>query len=98
MTRSDRVTVLSASAFAIAALLPLALAATSAPAVAAGAPPFCVARGGFEGSSPPQVCAYYDYQACLQAAADLRGNCVQNIDYHDEVSTAPASKRARHRR
>jgi hypothetical protein len=68
-------------------------------ASAAGAPPFCVLRGGIDGpGGSPQVCAYTDYQACIEAAATLRGNCVQNIDYHGEVSTAPAPGRARHRR
>jgi len=69
------------------------------PAHAAGGPPFCVQRGGGgEASSPPQICAYNDYQACLQAAAALRGNCVQNIDYHGEVSTALSAPARRHRR
>jgi Protein of unknown function (DUF3551) len=96
MTRSDRRIAVSATVFAFATVFLPALAAT--PAAAAGAPPFCVLRGGAEGASPPQICAYFDYQACLQAAADLHGNCVQNIDYHGEVSTAPAAPRARHRR
>ena len=66
---------------------------------AAGAPPFCVARGGVNGpGSSPENCAYSDYQTCLQAAADTHGNCVQNIDYHGEVSTAPIAVRTRHRR
>jgi hypothetical protein len=75
-------------------------AVTSSPVLAAGTPPFCVARGGgAEGASPPQDCRYFDYQACLQASAVLHGNCVQNIDYHGEVSTAPLpSPRARQRR
>ena len=84
---------------ATATMLLLALAATPAPAVAAGAPPFCVQRNGANGpGGSPELCAYSDYQACLQAAADLRGNCVQNIDYHGGISTAPAPARARHRR
>jgi Protein of unknown function (DUF3551) len=96
MTSSDRRMTLSTAVFALAiAFLPALL---STPAAAAGAPPFCVLRGGVEGASPPQICAYFDYQACLQAAADLHGNCVQNIDYHGEVSTAPLAPRARHRR
>ena len=81
-----------------AALFLSALAAAPA-AAAGGVPPFCVMRGGGgEGATPPQICSYYEYQVCLQAAADLHGNCVQNIDYHGEVSTAPAPARARHRR
>ena len=94
MTDPDRRIV---AVFALATGLLLALAA--APAVGAtGAPPFCVLRGGSQGGgTAPQVCAYFDYQACLQAAADLHGNCVQNIDYHGEISTGPARVRTRHR-
>jgi hypothetical protein len=97
MTRSDRRTAFSRAVFVFAASF---LLASAAPAVAAtGAPPFCVARGGSQGEgSAPQICAYFDYQVCLQAAADLHGNCVQNIDYHGEVSTTPAPVRTRHRR
>jgi hypothetical protein len=100
MTRSDRQTAFSTAVFAFAVNFLLALATSAAPAVAAtGAPPFCVQRGGSQGNgSAPQICNYFDYQTCLQAAADLNGNCVQNIDYHGEVSTAPAPVRTRHRR
>jgi hypothetical protein len=75
----------------------------SSPVLAAGGvSPFCVMRGGGAegGGGGPQDCRYFDYQACLQASATLHGNCVQNIDYHGEVSTAPAAvpSRARHRR
>jgi hypothetical protein len=66
-------------------------------ALAAGAPSFCVTRGGSNGpGSEPQDCAYFDYQACLQAAADMHGNCVVNIDYHGEVSTMSTPARALH--
>jgi hypothetical protein len=99
MITPDRRLAFSATASAFAATLLLALAGTPAPAVAAGVPPFCILRGGSDGpGSSPQLCSYYDYQTCLEAAAVLRGNCVQNIDYHGEVSTAPAPARARHRR
>jgi hypothetical protein len=100
MTIPDRRTAFPTAVFAFATSCLLALAATPTPAVAAtGAPPFCVLRGGSEGGgTAPQICAYFDYQVCLQAAADLHGNCVQNIDYHGEVSTAPAQVRTRHRR
>ena len=100
MTRSDRRTAFSMVVLAFAANFLLALVASAAPAAAAtGVPPFCVSRGGSQGNgSAPQICAYFDFQACLQAAADLHGNCVQNIDYHGEVSTAPAPVRTRHRR
>jgi hypothetical protein len=46
----------------------------------------------------PQLCRFFDFQDCLLAAADLHGNCVQNMDYHGEVSTTPAPARTRHRR
>jgi hypothetical protein len=96
MTTPDRRTAFATAACVLATNFLL----TSAPAVAAaGAPPFCVLRGGSQGGgTAPQICAYFDYQACLQAAADLHGNCVQNIDYHGDVSTAPAQVRTRHRR
>jgi hypothetical protein len=60
-------------------------------------------RGGANGpGSSPDDCRYFDYQACLQASVETHGTCVQNIDYHGEVSTAPAPApvpaRARHRR
>jgi hypothetical protein len=72
---------------------------SGAPAAArSGAPPFCVARGGARGIPLPQLCSFFDYQQCLQAAADLHGNCVMNIDYHGEIPTAPTPGpgRARH--
>jgi hypothetical protein len=97
MTNPDRPMVFSA--MAVLAFATGLLLAPAIPATAAGVPPFCVMRGGSDGpGGSPQLCSYYDYQACLQAASDLRGNCVQNIDYHGEVSTAPAPARARHRR
>jgi hypothetical protein len=99
MTHPDRRLALSATAVSFATTLLLALAATPAPAAAAGVPKFCILRGGSDGpGSSPQLCSYYDYQTCLEAAAVLRGNCVQNIDYHGEVSTAPAPARTRRRR
>jgi uncharacterized protein DUF3551 len=99
MINPDRRTAFCAVAFTSAMTLLPALAVSPAPAQAAGVPPFCVMRGGSDGpGGSPQLCSYYDYQVCLQAASDLRGNCVQNIDYHGEVSTAPAPARTRHRR
>jgi hypothetical protein len=98
MTRPDRRTAFAAAAIVVATLFLPSLAA--APALAAsGVPPFCITRGGGGegGGGGPEDCRYYDYQACLQAATG-RGNCVQNIDYHGEVSTAPAAAPAPHRR
>jgi hypothetical protein len=104
MTGPDRRTALAAAVVVLGTLfLPMF---TVAPASAAGGvAPFCIARGGGGGEGGgggPQDCRYYDWQECLQAAA-ARGNCVQNIDYHGEVSTAPttataAPARMRHRR
>jgi Protein of unknown function (DUF3551) len=88
---------ISAVAFALAAIFLLTPAAIPLPAFAAGTPPFCLMRGGSNGpGGSPQDCAYYDYQACLQASVETHGNCVQNIDYHGEVSTAPAPARPGH--
>jgi hypothetical protein len=97
MIRPDRRTLFAAL------VIPLAMLFLFAPGPtwsrAAGAPPFCVARGGVNGpGGSPENCAYSDYQACLQAAADVHGNCVQNIDYHGDVATVPAAVRTRHRR
>jgi hypothetical protein len=95
MTRPDRSSAFSATVSALAAIF--LLASATSPALAAGAPPFCVMRGGSNGpGSEPQDCAYFDYQACLQAAADMHGNCVVNIDYHGEVSIMSAPARARY--
>jgi hypothetical protein len=96
-----RRTAFSGAFLALAAIFMLAAAATSSPALAAGGvPPFCIVRGGGAegGGGGPQDCRYFDYQTCLQASASLHGNCVLNIDYHGEVSTAPAPARTRHRR
>jgi hypothetical protein len=101
MAGSVRRIAVAARSFAFATIIILlSPAASPAPAIAAsGVPPFCVLRGGSNGpGSSPEFCAYFDYQACLQAAADFHGDCVQNIDYHGEVSTAPTAPRTRHRR
>jgi hypothetical protein len=97
MTRTERLAAIGACILEFAVIFQPPFAATPA-AAASGVPPFCVARGGGgEGAAPRQDCRYYDYQACLEAAVG-GGNCVQNVDFHGEVSTAPAPVRARHRR
>ncbi len=76
-----------------AAVLPgnVAAARTAARPVS-GVPPYCVQVGGARGSPLPQICRFFDYQSCLQAAADLHGNCVANIDFHGELpNTAGAT-------
>ena len=94
----DRPTVSATALLAGSAMLVLASAVTPA-AARSDAPPFCVMTGGPRGpGSVPQLCRFFDYQQCLQAAAVLHGICVINIDYHGEVSTAPAPQRSRHRR
>jgi hypothetical protein len=55
-------------------------------------PPFCVLTGGPRGpGSLPQICRFFDYQQCLQAAAELRGNCVVNVDYPGKITGAPGA-------
>ena len=74
------------------------MAAFSAPAAASGAQ-YCIARSGINGdSSYVGNCVYSDYQQCLQGAADLRGNCVANVEYHPGAAPAPAARRARRAR
>lgn len=68
-------------AFAAAWLPGGAAEARSAVRMEAGVPPYCVMIGGPRGAPLPQICRFFHYQQCLEAAADLRGNCVANIDY-----------------
>jgi hypothetical protein len=97
--RTDRRTTVSAAALlACWATFAQASWATATAAPRSGAPPFCVLKGGARGMSLPQICSFFDYQECLQAAADLHGNCVVNIDYHGEVAVSPAASQPRHRR
>lgn len=68
--------------------------ATPAAAATSSVPPFCVKRGGSLGpDSVPLLCRFYDYQGCLQAAADLNGNCVVNIDYKGVAPLSPQRER-----
>jgi Protein of unknown function (DUF3551) len=98
MTTDRRARVFAASMLACSAMAVLASWATPA-AARPDVPPFCVMRGGPRGpGSVPQLCRFFDYQDCLLAAADLHGNCVQNMDYRGGVSTTPAPARTRHRR
>jgi hypothetical protein len=79
---------------ALCAALPFADRVEARPSVAArsGIPPFCVLTGGPRGpGSLPAICRFFDYQQCLQAAADLRGNCVVNVDYPGEITSAPGA-------
>lgn len=66
--------------------------ARPAKAARSGIPPFCVLTGGPRGpGSLPAICRFYDYQQCLQAAADLRGNCVVNVEYPGKITSAPGA-------
>jgi hypothetical protein len=87
----DRAAGISAAAM-LACAATVVLASSPAPAAArSDVPPFCVMIGGPRGpSTRPQICRFFDYQECLQASADLHGNCVVNIDYHGPISTTPA--------
>ncbi len=70
---------LAAIAVALSMISP-ATAAARRPPAHSGPPPFCISRGGGDGASGTYTdCRFYDYQACLQAAAE-RGNCVANIN------------------
>jgi hypothetical protein len=71
--------------------------ARPAKAVRSAIPPFCVLTGGPRGpGSLPAICRFYDYQQCLQAAADLRGNCVINVEYPDKITSAPGAAWSQH--
>lgn len=96
MMRSSRLFIV-ATAIAVATAL-----TASAPAEArskkttrSGIPPFCVLIAGPRGYPLPQICEFYDYRQCLQAAADMRGNCVVNIDYPDRITSAPGANWSR---
>lgn len=69
------------------------------PATAAGAAQYCIARGGVNGDAAyVGNCDYSDYQQCLEAAAQSRGNCVQNIDYRGSPAAEATGRRARRAR
>jgi hypothetical protein len=85
-----RITAVSAAAIALlAASLPLA---TPAAAASRGGPsPFCVMQGGSNGpGSVPETCGFHDYRQCLQAAADMNGNCVPNSDFRGVLPWSPS--------
>lgn len=88
MSLIRRMTLAAATLALLAAVLPGAADARIASRPHAGVPPYCVLIGGARGVPLPQICRFYDYQSCLQAAADLRGNCVANIDFHGELPNA----------
>jgi hypothetical protein len=94
MTLKRRLTLSAAALLAIALVCQPGSFAQARPGAAArsGIPPFCVLTGGPRGpGSVPQICRFFDYQSCLQAAADLHGNCVINIDYPGQITGAPGA-------
>jgi hypothetical protein len=96
MTIDRRTRVVAAALLTASALAGLATSAAAAKSVVS---PYCVMTGGPRGpGSVPQICRFFDYRQCLEAAAVLRGNCVVNIDYPGEVSMPPVSERPRYRR
>lgn len=91
-----RISVLAA-AIAAAVVTSAALPAEARPAKAkrSNIPPYCVLITGPRGWPLPQICEYFDYRVCLQAAADMRGNCVINVDYPYEIRSAPGANWSR---
>lgn len=72
---------------------------TVTPATAAGGAQYCIARSSINGdASYVGNCVYSDYQQCIAAAAESRGNCVQNIDYRPGTVTEPATRHSRRAR
>lgn len=74
-----------------------AFAAKPQPVAAAGrVAPYCIAigGGGEGGGYRTTRCEFFDYQACIQAAAG-GGNCVQNIDYRGDPAPAAVPSRGR---
>jgi hypothetical protein len=76
----------------MAALIAVGGATGNVGTAAARPAKFCVLTGGPRGpGSLPAICRFFDYQQCLQAAADLRGNCVINVDYPGKITGAPGA-------
>lgn len=90
---SSRFSLLSVAAVAAALVTCAPMPADARPSKGArsGIPPFCVLITGPRGFPLPQICEFFDYRQCLQAAADMRGNCVINIDYPDKITSAPGA-------
>lgn len=94
MRGMGRMTVVLAALIAIGGATGTVGTAEARPAKSAQSriPPFCVLTGGPRGpGSLPAICRFFDYQQCLQAAADLRGNCVINVDYPGKITGAPGA-------
>lgn len=90
--RLDRKATFLAAALALAAAAPFAISTTPAQAAPSrqGPSPFCLLPGSSNGpGGAPQICGYYSYQECLQAAADHNANCVANIDFPGRIVRTP---------
>ena len=90
---SSRFSILSVAALAAALVTCGQAPAEARPSKGARSniPPYCVLITGPRGFPLPQICEFFDYRQCLQAAADMRGNCVINIDYPYEIRSAPGA-------
>jgi hypothetical protein len=91
MTVPDRITAISAAAIVLLAIsLPLAGTTPAEAASRAGPSPFCLMPGSANGpGGAPEICGYYDYHQCLQAAADMNANCVPNSDFRGVLPWSP---------
>jgi hypothetical protein len=91
MTIPNRLTAVSAGALLLLAIsLPLAAATPAAAAPRSGPSPFCLMPGSANGpGGAPEICGYYDYRQCLQAAADMNANCVPNSDFRGVLPWRP---------
>lgn len=89
-------TMLMTAGLALAVALPLLphTAARAAP-LRTSQSPFCLLPGSAAGpGGAPQICGYYDWQACLAAAAVRHANCVVNVDFPGQIVSAPDGWRA----
>jgi hypothetical protein len=91
MTFKDRVTAISAAAMLVLSFTLTLATVTPAAAGSRAAPsPFCLMRGGSNGpGSEPEICGFFDYRQCLQAAANLNANCVPNSDFRGVLPWKP---------
>jgi hypothetical protein len=87
----NRITAVSAVAIAVLAIgLPFAMMSPAAAASHSGPSPFCLMPGSSNGpGGAPEICGYFDYRQCLQAAADMRANCVPNSDFRGVLPWKP---------
>jgi hypothetical protein len=88
-------TALMMAGLALAMLLPPVAPAALAAPLRTSQSPFCLLPGSTNGpGGAPQICGYYDWQACLEAGAIRHANCVVNVDFPGQVVAAPNGWRA----